>query len=275
MVHVYDYAVLQAIPDQRRGERVNIGVAVLKEDGLGIRVFESRKVQALTGQSWDSYIETFSSVLKGADDPSLPKTERFAKMEIVQNQIILAKNGWFNSETDADYETIINDIAKSVVLRPPRPKSKEEPSIVSEISPELRSAHILAGKNDQLGSGKMMRGFQIENGLEADFAQLNSKLHVAAVLDLRATHPQIAQAALKAVVLDRAAAVHKIPVHKIGVYAVAPARRHEVQENIGLLERYADDVVNWEDESDRRGLKRMFFDAYNSRRLPLREAPGG
>ena len=53
MVHVYDYAVLQAIPDQRRGERVNIGVAVLKEDGLGIRVFESRKVQALTGQSWE------------------------------------------------------------------------------------------------------------------------------------------------------------------------------------------------------------------------------
>jgi hypothetical protein len=37
-----------------------------------------------------------------------------------------------------------------------------------------------------------------------------------------------------------------------------------VIENITLLERYADDLVNWEDEKDRRGLKRLFFDAYNS-----------
>ena len=84
------------------------------------------------------------------------------------------------------------------------------------------------------------------------------------MLDLRASHPQLAQAALKAVVLDRAGAVHNGPVHKIGVYASAPARLAEVREHVALLGRYADDVVNWEDASDRRSLKKMFFDAYNS-----------
>ncbi len=261
---IFDYAVLQAVPDIRRGERVNIGIVILKPDGLDIRVFEMRKVQALTGHSWDSYIESFSSVLTKADNPSLAKTERLASLEIFQNQIIMSKTGWFKSSSAAEYESVVADIAADKIRRPKFKKSKSDPTIISEISAELKTASILAGRNEPLGSGKVVRGYQIEGGLEADFAQLNSRLHVASVLDLRASHPQLAQAALKAVVLDRAGAVHNGPVHKIGVYASAPARLAEVREHVALLGRYADDVVNWEDASDRRSLKKMFFDAYNS-----------
>ena len=262
----YDYAVLQAVPDQRRGERVNIGIAVLREDGLDIRVFETRKIHALTGESWDTYIDSYSTVLKRLDDPTLVKSDRLDKLAVAQGQIVLTKNGWFKSSGVDDYEATITEIVKSVVLKPSRKRVRDDTSIVAEISADLRSAHILAGKDESLGSGKVLRGFPIESGLAADFAQLNAKLHVATVLDLRSSHPQIAQAALKAIVLDRAGAVHDGPVHKIGVYAVAPARCSEVRENIDLLKRYADDIVNWEDASDRHGLKRMFFDAYNSHR---------
>jgi hypothetical protein len=192
MDHIFDYAVLQAVPDQRRGERVNIGIAVLRQDGLDIRVFETRKIQALTGQSWDSYIESFSSLMKATDDPSLSKDQRLSKIEVVQGQIALSKTGWFKSSSVEDYETVINDIAKSVILRPVRKRMKDEPTIVAEISAELRAAQILATKKDTIGSGKVFRNYEIEAGIEADFAQLNSKLHVAAVLDLRSAHPQAA-----------------------------------------------------------------------------------
>ena len=86
------------------------------------------------------------------------------------------------------------------------------------------------------------------------------------VLDLRAQNPQLAQAALRAIVLDRASAVHNgpMPVHKIGVYAVPPIRAMEVIENINLLRKYSDDLINWEDRTDREGLKRLFFNAYNA-----------
>lgn len=261
---IYNYAVLQAIPDSRRGEKVNIGIAVLRNDGLDVRVFETRKVMALTGQSWDSNIEAFSALLKKIDDPSKSSGERMARFKIIEGQLSFSNSGWFNSHGNDDYESIIYDISKAVILRPKTKRQKEDPSIVAEISAELRSAQILATKKDLIGSGKVVRNYQIEAGLEADFAQLNSRLHVASVLDLRSAHPHLAQAALKAITLDRAEAVHSGPVHKIGVYAVASARRSEVKENIALLEQYADDVVNWEDQSDRNGLKRMFFDAYNS-----------
>jgi hypothetical protein len=110
----------------------------------------------------------------------------------------------------------------------------------------------------------VLRGFAIEPGLEADFAQLNGALHVASVLDLRSSQPRIAQAALKAVVLDRAGEINDGPVHKIGVIAVAPSRLPEVREHVAILRRYSDDLVNWEDPSDQKELKRIFFDAYNS-----------
>ncbi|KRC81284.1 hypothetical protein [Sphingomonas sp. Root241] len=73
-----------------------------------------------------------------------------------------------------------------------------------------------------------------------------AQFHVAAVLDLRANSPRLAQAALKAVVLDRAQAV--IPdfkVQKIGVFATAPARLGELHDNLAILRPYADELVNW------------------------------
>jgi hypothetical protein len=53
-------------------------------------------------------------------------------------------------------------------------------------------------------------------------------------------------------------------VHKIGVYACAPARRTEVSEHISILKEYSEDTLNWDDPSDRDGLKRIFFDAFNA-----------
>lgn len=264
MVRIFDYAVLQAVPDVVRGERVNVGVVVLKEDGLDVQVWESRKLQLLTGRSWDAFIDSFSKVLVEADDPRLPSKERVAKLALVQNQMVMSKVGWFEAANEEAYSKTVRDLVRQLVERPRQKRVREEPQVVSEISAELRAAHILAARDDRLDSGKVLRAYEIEPGLEADFVQLNSALHVASVLNLRASRPQLAQAALKAVVLDRAESVHEGKVHKIGVYAVAPARRGEVREHISILTRYADDVVNWEDPQDRKGLKRIFFDAYNS-----------
>jgi transposase-like protein len=230
-----------------------------------VQVFETRKLQALTGRSWDSFIESFSETLQKADDPSLSNDDRLARLDVVQDQLRMSRRGWFEADTAEAYEAAVRETIKTLVLRPTNRRPKEESSVVAEISAELRSAKVLATKDEQLESGKVVRSYHVEAGLEADFAQLNSALHVAAVLDLRASRPQLAQAALKAVVLDRASTVNTgRKVHKIGVYAVAPARRGEVRENIDLLSRYADDLVNWEDPTDRTGLTRIFFDAFNA-----------
>lgn len=264
MAHIYNYTLLQAVPDPQRGERVNVGIVVFNKDGVDIEIFESRKLVALTGQSWDAHIEAFSAVLSASDDPSLPPEQRLSNLQVVQGKLLLARRGWFEAASQADYDAAVRDIARNLIQRPRKRRVRDDSSVVAEISAELRRAQILAKGTDTLGTGKVLRGFAIEPGLEADFAQMNGRLHVASVLDLRASQPRIAQAALKAVVLDRAGEVNLGPVHKIGVIAVAPSRLPEVREHVSILRRYSDDLVNWEDPTDRKGLQKVFFDAYNS-----------
>ncbi|GAA0671681.1 hypothetical protein FHT00_001856 [Sphingomonas insulae] len=265
MATIFNYAVVQAVPDRRRGERVNIGLMIFGPDGVELRISETRKLAVLAAGSWDADIDAFASAVEALDDPSLEARERMDRVSLVENQFTSTSRGWFEARKPAEYEKMVGEIVDTLVARRRAPRSRDGSTVVAEISAELRGAEILAGRDDELRSGKVIRNFRVADGLEADFAQLNGQFHVAAVLDLRANSPRLAQAALKAVVLDRAQSV--VPdyrVHKIGVFAAAPARLGELHDNLAILKPYADELVNWEDPSDRRELKRIFFDAYNS-----------
>lgn len=265
MGHIYNYAILQVMPDIRRGERVNIGIVVFHEDRLDIRVSETRKVQALVSGSWDAEIAAFTNSMSKLDRPSADPKDRVQAISIIENQFSLKKTGWFKAQTASLYEFNVQEILKDLVLKPRVARSRESSTVTAEISAVLRNADILGTKDETMDSGKVFRNYPVSHELEADFAQLNSCLHVAAVLDLRASRPQLAQAALKAIVLDRAEAANPDQkVHKIGVYAAAPARLTELSDNLAILKPYADDLVNWEDPHDRKFLERTFYDAYNS-----------
>lgn len=267
---IYRYAVLQVTPDMRRGERINIGLVVFKPDGLDVRVTETRKIRAVAAGSWDSEIEAFTSILRNIDDVEVDGKERLRASSIIENQFSMRKTGWFRASSGAEYELTVRDITESMIIKPRVIRHPDNSTVVAEISRELRKADILASKDDQMESGKVFRGYAISPELEADFAQLNSAFHVAAVLDLRSSRPQLAQAALKAIVLDQAKAAYPDrKVHKIGVFAAAPARMAELRDNLAILRPYADDLYNWQDEHDQRQLKRVFYDAYNAHHKTL------
>ncbi len=275
MAPIFNYAVVQAMPDRRRGERVNIGLMIFGPEGVDLRISETRKLAVLAAGSWDADIDAFASAIRKLDDPQLDARERMDRVALVENQFTSTSRGWFEVRRQGEYEKVVGEIVDSLITRRKAPRTRDGSTVVAEISAELRGAEILASRDEELQSGKVLRNFRIGDGLEADFAQLNGQFHVAAVLDLRANSPRLAQAALKAVVLDRAQSV--VPdyrVHKIGVFAAAPARLDELHDNLAILKPYADELVNWEDESDRKELKRIFFDAYNSHvPTPLLQTP--
>jgi hypothetical protein len=57
----YSFAVLQALPDKVRAERVNVGVVVASTDGIDLRAPELRKLRILTGHEWHDITETIDS----------------------------------------------------------------------------------------------------------------------------------------------------------------------------------------------------------------------
>jgi hypothetical protein len=261
MAHSFKYAILQAVPDARRGERANIGVVAFAKDGLDVRVLATRKLSALTARSWDTDIKGFVEIIKALDDPKLPPHERVQQLHSIEGTFSLSQAGWFEAVNEQEFESAMREIAKTLVARPRRARRVDGSSVVSEISAELRKAKVLASREDSIESGLVFRGYNVGNGLQADFAQQNSQFHVAAVLDLRANNPQLAQAALKSIVLDQAEERFE-NVHKVGVYSAAKERLPELHDNLAILKPYADDVYNWEDEHDRTHLTRMFYDAY-------------
>jgi hypothetical protein len=49
MAHTYQYSILTAIPDARRGERVNVGIVVFREGKADVRFVQAAfKLKALT-----------------------------------------------------------------------------------------------------------------------------------------------------------------------------------------------------------------------------------
>lgn len=261
MAHIYNFAIIQAVPDRLRDERVNIGVLVFRPDGIDVRISETRKLSAISSRAWDADIKSFSEMMRKLDNADTPAEERLRSLNALGASIRLSELGWFEASTELEFDRMVRDVARSMVMKPKRKRHNDAPPLASEITSALREKKLLANKDETIESGLVVPGYEIEHGLKADFVQKNGSFHVAAVLDLRANNPQLAQAALKGVVLDRASEKFANS-HRVGIYSAAKERLPELRDNLNILRPYADDIYNWEDMHDREQVTRMFHQAF-------------
>lgn len=270
MAATYDYAVLTAVPDPRRGERVNVGIVVFRNDRIDVR-FESvsYKLRALTGNNLEGRVATaaarFQSMFAEGQTPAVA-LRRIAGVEPLLKPSEL---GHFSAVSDADYEERIADILKSLVAVPKREKGETKSRVNTEMAADFRKANILASAEEGLVHGKVLRNYTVDDseGLVADFALKNGKLHVTSTLDLRKASAGISEAALKSIILDRAKKKSK-KTKTIGVYAVDADMKDAFRQQLNLLDEYSDVMFDWLDRESRRKLGHLFEDAIG---LP----PGG
>lgn len=145
-----------------------------------------------------------------------------------------------------------------------RPRSEARPRMTrinSEITKVFRSAKVLAKKADPLTDHLVHRNylFSDRDDLRADFILKNGVYNVTATLDLRNSRVDLGDAALSAVVLDKAAKYYgKRKTKKWGVYA-APIGSSEFKSEIELLSDYADKAFNWLHPDEQRAYTRLIF----------------
>jgi Protein of unknown function (DUF3037) len=265
MAHTYKYSILTAIPDPRRGERVNIGIVVFLDGKLDVRFQQaSFKLKALTRENWDSRIE---SIRRRISELHQKKNEApdsmLSKISFVEPLISSSGLGTFHSHSPEDYENTINDILQSLVLLPKAKPSDAVSRINTEITKAFKTAKALAKPDQSLRDGKIVRGLPvaINEGLLADFALQNSKMHIASTLDLRKHTVRLDEAALKSIVLDKSREVYGKTVRTIGVYAVEPDMKKHFSTHIELLSDYADETYNWLEMGRRTKFLRSLYDA--------------
>ncbi|GIK49433.1 MAG: hypothetical protein BroJett013_21300 [Alphaproteobacteria bacterium] len=270
MAATFDYAVLTAVPDPRRGERVNIGVVVFRADRIDVRLESvAYKLRALTGNNLESRLESaqarYRSLFVEGQEPAVA-LRRIAGVEPLLKPSEL---GRFVASNELEYEARIADILKSLVTVPKRERGETRSRINTEMAWDFRKANILAETTEGVVHGKVVRNYTVDDseGLVADFALKNGKLHVTSTLDLRKASAGISQAALKSIILDRAKKKNK-KTKTIGVYAVDPDMKDMFRQQLNLLAEYSDEMFDWTDRNSRRKLGHLFEDAIG---LP----PGG
>ncbi len=264
MEHTYKYTILTAIPDSRRGERVNIGIVVFRDNDLDVRFrLASYKLKALTGATWDSRIGTLQSRIPETFEKTAPAEDILRRIHLLDPIIAPVGMGTLTASDLKDYERCLDEILSRLVLLPRKEKTVETQSrINTEIAKIFKKDKVLAKPDESITKKKIVRGLPVapNEGLAADFALKNGKMYVASTLDLRKHNATIAEAALKSIVLDKASHVFE-RVRKIGVYAVDPDMKAHFKQHIELLSDYSDETFNWSNVTSQRKFIRSMYEA--------------
>jgi Protein of unknown function (DUF3037) len=267
MAHIYEFAILTAVPDARRGERVNVGIIIFMPDRLDVRLSEVGKLRALKEGRWEDHLTTVRTQLmrEFSEGESAPQFLKRAAM--VEDVISFSEVSWFSIDREEQFEERVNAILTSLVTRPRGEVKPRVTQINSEIASTFRAAKVLATPTDTIESDrKIFRNFTIsqEEELRADFILKNGAFHVMVTLDLRRVAVNVGQAALKAITLDKSTETLRGSVRKIAIYA-APSGAQQFRPHVGILTDYADrgHIFNWLDPDQRGRYTRMVYDAIN------------
>lgn len=201
MAATYKYTILTAVPDPRRGERVNVGIMVFRDSDLDVRFrLASYKLKALTGINWDSRIENAQAKIAAAFDKDAPPEDVLRRIAAIDPLFLPVGMGTLTASNLPDYERSVDEILSALVLLPKRQKTTDagQTRINTEIAKVFKKDKVLAKPEESISKKRIVRGLPValNEGLEADFALQNGKLHIASTLDLRKHNATIAEAAL-------------------------------------------------------------------------------
>ncbi len=262
MENIFSYSILTAVPDARRGERVNIGIVVFLPERIDIRFSDLGKLKALTGHDWNAYASSAQVRLNGLFEAGQKLEDFNERIGAMENVIKPTDSGWFKLDRPEEYETRVGEILAALVNRPRRPSKPRETRINTEIAKEFRRTKVLARGSETIEDHKVMRNYLVstEEDLRADFILKNGRYHVTATLDLRRENVHIKEATWKAVVLDRAGETLNDDVQRLGVYA-ATSGGDQFRSHIQILRDYSDHVFNWADPGEQRRYVQTIYGA--------------
>src|SRR5687767_9370520 len=119
MAHIFEYAVLTAVPDRRRGERVNIGLIVFRGNSLDVRFKHAAyKLRALTGHAWDTHIETAEQRLVSLFHRDIKPTDLLAEFDLLEPVFKPSSLGWLSARDDEEYEERVAEIVSTLIGLP-------------------------------------------------------------------------------------------------------------------------------------------------------------
>lgn len=275
---IYDFALLQFMPDAVRGETINAGVAVFTPNGVRVRLrLIPSRVRAIHpafgSRDWADFAH---GIEQRINDAGKRRLQEFVLRTAIAPLVPVEGLGQIIAEDADQLEARINAILDKFVSRPTAPTRRREPGATklnADVRHWLRGAKLFSTNPADINNRRVVANYPIEAraSLFAEFALQNGAIHVIETLDLRGvdhlSRARIDAAAYKSVLLDQAKEASPegqcIALVAADDYAVArPA--------LTMIGKYADDVVAFEQPADRQRLTQFLATALH---LPNALAP--
>ena len=261
MARSYSFAILQAIPDRTRSERVNVGIVVGTPDGIDLRVPELRKLQLLSGHGWGEIVDAYGRRISKEFERATSLSDLRERIGVISEIFTLSDLGSMLAD-EKTYEQRISAILQTYVNRPQLTRRQKEQKINAEIARYFKNAGILVGKGQTIEDHKVVAKYMIseEEDIRADFAYKNGRMKVVSTLDLRTNQAAHSRACERGAVLYFAKEKFGSTTRPFGIYAVAEHQREERHSEIKILESFADgNIFNWLDIQDRQRFSAEFY----------------
>jgi hypothetical protein len=262
MAHSFKFAIVRFSPDDARDERLNIGVAVFSPSGLDIRCAKRvEKVRAISAATETETVNRLLSNLAGLDDSIRSQTEdtsaRHSRLSKL-GPISLSPLGEFIAETATDYDERIASILRSMVDIEPawRIHREKRSKLFTQVKRQFKLERVMAKKDEDLSSHRVVRSFELDDGLVADFVLRNGAMHVVETVDASSSEESprkaVAEVGIAALVLERARMKFgKTQTKGRLVYAASPALERVARPSLEAAEHQGAQLVNWDSADDR------------------------
>ena len=262
-----DYFVLRAVPDQVRGESLNVGIVAFLEKE--VRVFvgtDHWRLRALHPNFGILDISKWAQELE-SELQTLPSNEaRRFFLSVVGGPITIDEEpGQLITDTLTSLDDLIQALLKRLVSTPEKTFSLPGISAIAprsklnfQLKNWFRRSRIFSPKISDLNKGKVVAGYPVsaDEDLFADFALKNGAVHIIETMDLRGvdrpTKSLKGEAGWKSVLLDQAGKVLSPDTKRVAV--ISADDYSAFRPLIRMMERYADDLISMESATDRQRL---------------------
>jgi hypothetical protein len=257
MAHSYKFAIVRLEPNDGRGERLNLGLVVLRENSLDVRVTRNLdRVKAISAALDKQVLLDLFSNLHHIDQ-SAEKESRLGLLARI-GPLTITEAGNFVADTQQSYESRIQTILHRLVEPEPAPKRHREKRtrLYGQVKRLLRDQRILARKEEGLDSHRVVPQFELDDGLVADLVLRNGAFHVYETVDATGDETSfrkaVAEIAVSALVLERAKMRFGAKSTKARlIYSTSAALEKLAKPSLDAAAHQGVQLINWASAQDR------------------------
>lgn len=266
MAHCYNFFVLQFSASAPRHERLNIGIAILADGRLDVRLPRTlHKVhaisQALDESAIRSAAENLAELYPLAGDANTPVEVKLENLRGV-SPFDLSLLGSFSAGSSQAYEFEVERLIKSLVDPEPLPakvRLKRPSPLAVLLRNAFRQERILAPKGEDLSHHRVVTNVPLAEGFAADFVLKNGQFHVIETVDAarESLSPKtvVANVAVSALTIEQA----KIKFGEAAtqgrlVYQASAETETAARSALSAAEHQGIELVNWASGDDQRRL---------------------